>query len=481
MRTDNSLYQQLPQVGEFLASAAGQELLRQYPRPIVLEAVRSAIAELRNAIACGSVTAAVLAVEIQGLAYRVSASLRVHEHRALQPVINATGVILQTNLGRAPLSESAIQNVTAVARGYCNLEFDLDAAKRGQRGARTEELVVQIAGGDPAESAGLIVNNCAAAIFLALNALAEGGEVIVSRGELVEIGGGFRVPDILRKSGARLVEVGTTNRTRIQDYADAVTPDTRLILRVHRSNFQITGFTEQPELRDLVQLGAEAGVPVAVDQGTGCILPLHEYGLDQQSSFIESVRSGAALVCASGDKLLGGPQCGIVVGRQAIVRALRTNPLYRAFRVDKLTIAALEATLLAYLAGQLSTIPVAQMLTISADSIRVRCERWAAALSTERVRASVIPTESVVGGGTTPGSTLPSFAVVLQPAAVSAEALSAQLRHLTPPVIGRIHEGSVLLDLRTVAPEADDATVQLLQAALCANEPFERAQDGPSE
>jgi L-seryl-tRNA(Ser) seleniumtransferase len=467
MRTEmNSLYQQLPQVGEFLSSAAGQELLRQHPRPIVLDALREAIAELRHEISRGSMTGSVLALEIEGLAQRVTAALSVREHRALQPVINATGVILQTNLGRAPLSEAAIQSIAAVARGYCNLEFDLGSGKRGHRGARVEELLMQIAGCDPAESAGLIVNNCAAATFLALNSLAEGGEVIVSRGELVEIGGGFRVPDILRKSGARLVEVGTTNRTRIQDYADAVTAETRLILRVHRSNFEITGFTEQPELRELGRLGADAGVPVMVDQGTGCVLPLDEFGLGQQSSFTDAVKSGAALVCASGDKLLGGPQSGLVVGHQSMVRKLRRNPLYRALRVDKLTIAALEATLLAYLSGQTESIPVAQMLTMDAGTIRTRCERWAAAFNTGPVHASVIPTESVVGGGTTPGATLPSFAVVLQHASMGAGALAALLRYLHPPVIGRIHEGGVLLDLRTVDPAADEAVIGVLRAAF---------------
>jgi L-seryl-tRNA(Ser) seleniumtransferase len=274
------------------------------------------------------------------------------------------------------------------------------------------------------------------------------------------------VPDILRKSGARLVEVGTTNRTRIQDYADAITAETRLILRAHRSNFEITGFTEQAELRDLVQLGADAGVPVMVDQGTGCILPLHECGLGQQSSFVDAVKSGAALVCASGDKLLGGPQAGVVIGQQRIVTRLRKNPLYRAFRVDKLTIAALEATLLAYLSGQADAVPVARMLAMSAEMIRTRCERWAAALNTGHVRASVVPTESVVGGGTTPGATLPSFAVMIEPARISADAMAAQLRHLHPPVIGRVHEGAVLLDLRTVDPDLDDAVVEVLRSGL---------------
>jgi L-seryl-tRNA(Ser) seleniumtransferase len=467
MRTDrDSLYRQLPQVGEFLTSAEGQALLRAHPRPLVVEAVRNAIAELRRAIGRELLTEQQVEAEIQRIPDRVSASLAARDDRAVQPVINATGVILQTNLGRAPLSEDAIEKMAGVARGYCNLEFDLGTGRRGHRGAHAEELLIRATGCDPHEHAALIVNNCAAATFLALNSLAEGGEVIVSRGELVEIGGGFRVPDILRKSGARLVEVGTTNRTRIDDYAAAITSETRLILRVHRSNFEITGFTEQAELRELVQLGTQAGVAVMVDQGTGCLLPLDEYGLGRQSSLAETLRSKTSLVCASGDKLLGGPQCGLIVGGQSLVRKMRMNPLYRAFRVDKLTIAALESTLLAYLSGRAESIPVARMLQMSADSIRMRCEEWAQRLNSEWVRAEVVPVESVVGGGTTPGATLPSFAVALRDSRSTAEALSARLRLLKPPVIGRIHEGLLLLDLRTVFPELDEATVPMIAAAL---------------
>jgi L-seryl-tRNA(Ser) seleniumtransferase len=462
----NSLYQQLPQVGEFLDGADGRELLRTYPRPVVLEAVRAAIRELRNEISRGALSERLFRVELERLHERVAAGVRSHERSRLRPVINATGVILQTNLGRAPLSEACIEQIAAVARGYCNLEFDLGTGDRGQRGAYAEDLVLQLVGRNQADSAALVVNNCAAATFLALNSLAEGGEVIVSRGELVEIGGGFRVPEILRKSGARLVEVGTTNRTRIEDYAAAITAETRAILRVHRSNFEIVGFTGEVELSRLVQLGADASVPVMVDQGTGCVVSLNEHGLGQQSSLIEAVGSGAALVCASGDKLLGGPQCGIVIGEQSIVRKLRTNPLYRALRIDKLTIAALEATLLAYLSGQSETIPALQMIGIRADAIRARCERWASALSSEQVQATVIPTDSVVGGGTTPGATLESFAVALNAVSMRADELAARLRTLDPPVIARIHDRLVLLDLRTVPERDDESIVQLLRAAL---------------
>jgi L-seryl-tRNA(Ser) seleniumtransferase len=295
------LYQRLPQVGEFLDRPEMKDLLRRYPRPMLLAAARDVLAELRHEISRGALSEQSLQIEIERMHERVVHALRQAERPALQPVINATGVILQTNLGRAPLSDAAVEQIAAVARGYCNLEFDLETGERGQRGTHVEKLLLQVLGSDSSGRAALAVNNCAAATFLALNSIAEGGEVIVSRGELVEIGGGFRVPDILRKSGARLVEVGTTNRTRIEDYAAAITSDTRLILRVHRSNFQIVGFTEQVELDELVRLGAEAGVPVFVDQGTGCVASLEEYGLAQQSSFLASVKSGAALVCASGD------------------------------------------------------------------------------------------------------------------------------------------------------------------------------------
>jgi L-seryl-tRNA(Ser) seleniumtransferase len=458
METDlNRVYRQLPQVGEFLDAPAATELLRLYPRPLVLAAVRDVLADLRNEIGRGALTEDTLQFELEHLHEHVASSLLDRRRSALRPVINATGVILQTNLGRAPLSDSAMEQIAAVARGYCNLEFDLETGERGRRGAYVERLLVQLVGSDLRERAALVVNNCAAAAFLALNTLAEGGEVIVSRGELVEIGGGFRVPEILRKSGARLVEVGTTNRTRIEDYAAAITAETRLILRVHRSNFEIVGFTEEPQLRELVQLGTDSGVPVVFDQGTGCVAPLEDYGLVQQSSFLASAGSGAALVCASGDKLFGGPQCGLLVGEQALVRRLRANPLYRALRVDKLSLAALQATLLEYLSNQLESIPAIHMLGLRAEEIRTRCEGWAARLSSESIRAEVVPTANVVGGGTTPNATLPSFAIGLQAKATSADRLAALLRDLDPPVITRIHEGQVLLDLRTVPEHEDEA------------------------
>jgi L-seryl-tRNA(Ser) seleniumtransferase len=380
-------------------------------------------------------------------------------------VINATGVLLQTNLGRAPLSEAAIRAMEQVARGYCNLEFDLKTGKRGRRDAHTEELILRLltlrSGQSMEGKAATVVNNCAAATFLALNSLAEGGEVIVSRGELVEIGGGFRVPEILRKSGAVLREVGTTNRTRVSDYAAAITPQTRLILRVHRSNFRVDGFTQQPRIEELVALGAKASVPVFEDQGTGCVVRLEDSGIREESSWVRSAASRLSLVSASGDKLLGGPQCGILVGERALVERIRANPLARALRPDKLTFAALQATLLAYVAGQEESIPVIGMLRISAGELRERCDALSERLRELGWLAETVAVRSLVGGGTTPGASLPGFAVALSHPTMTEGDLSGALRRLDPPVISRTRRGRVLLDLRTVARE-DDATLRRL-------------------
>lgn len=461
-----ALYRHLPQVGELLDSEPMHALLERFPRPLVRQATNDAIADLRDEIRRGIHDESSLQSKVARLTERINARLVKDNRRALMPVVNATGVILQTNLGRAPLSKAAVEAIAAAAAGYCNLEYDLEAGERGRRGEYVEELLLRALDCDRRQRAALVVNNCAAATFLALNSIADGGDVIVSRGELVEIGGGFRVPDVLRKSGARLREVGTTNRTRIADYADAITPETRLILRVHRSNFAIVGFAEQPPLEDLIRLGERAGVPVMEDQGTGCVFDLAGAGIAPQSSFAESARGGATLTCASGDKLLGGPQCGLIVGEPETIGKLRRNPLYRALRVDKLTITALQATLLAYLAGKAESIPSIRMLNCKAEDIRTRCSAWARVLSSGGLRAVVVPTQSVLGGGTTPGTTLPSFGVALERTGMSADDLAAKLRALSPPVIARISEGKVLLDLRTVAEEFDAHVPGAIREAL---------------
>ena len=462
---DNMLLRQLPSVSDLLERPEIAGLLMRYPREAVTTTARAALAELRECLRHGVLKAEGLPEAIASLGALMGRSLAWQTRPRLRRVINATGVILQTNLGRAPLSAAAVDRITEVARGYCNLEFDLEKGERSRRDLLADELVLRVLDLDETWAVA-VVNNCAAATFLALNTLAEGGEVIVSRGELVEIGGGFRVPEILGKSGAVLREVGTTNKTRKGDYEAALGPQTRLILRVHRSNFQIRGFTEQPEVHELAALGKRAGIPVFEDQGTGCLLDLAEFGFVGEGSLRASVRSGVDLVAASGDKLLGGPQCGLLVGKREIVERIRANPLFRALRVDKLTYAALEATLQAYLLGREGELPVIAMLRLPAEAVRVRCERWVEALRLPGVEVAVVSTASVVGGGTTPCASLPSFAVSMRCAGMGEDALSAILRGLEPAIVGRVSDGRVLLDLRTVTEDEDAEVLSVLQTAL---------------
>ena len=336
------LFRKLPQIGELLDRPEVAALERTYSRKLVVEYVRSALDELRRDLSAGRHTEFSLEQEIRELGSKIEQHLRTAMRTSLRPVINATGVILQTNLGRAPLSQEAVRQIGDIARGYCNLELDLQSGERGRRDMHVQQLILNVLAlrsssnkKDFEGKAAMVVNNCAAACFLALNTLAEGGEVIVSRGELVEIGGGFRVPDILRKSGAVLREVGTTNRTRLSDYEAAIAPATRLILRVHRSNFRMEGFTERPSLEELRDLGERVSLPVFVDQGTGAVVELGGLGIESESSLTRSVASGVALVACSGDKLLGGPQCGILVGAERYIERIRANPLFRAMRVEQ--------------------------------------------------------------------------------------------------------------------------------------------------
>jgi len=467
----NAVYRRLPSVAEVLELDEVDGLRGLGSRELIAESARSVLALLRDRVRVGELDAEALDECLAGIAELVRQQLAERTRPQLRRVVNATGVILQTNLGRAPLSEAAIARIAEVARGYCNLEFDVEAGARSRRDVLVEDLILRVLGvtEEGGRYAAAVVNNCAAATFLALNTMAEGGEVIVSRGELVEIGGGFRIPEILSKSGAVLREVGTTNKTRVSDYAAAIGPATRLILRVHRSNFEIRGFTEQPSMEELISLGREAGVPVFDDQGTGCLVDLAEVGLPGEASWSRSVRSGAALVACSGDKLLGGPQCGILLGSAAAVQRTRANPLFRALRVDKLTYAALEATLQAYLVGREGDLPVVAMLRMPAEAVRVRCRRWVEALQSERLQAEVVETRSVVGGGTTPGASLPSFAVALRCAGLSDDALARRLRGSRPAVVGRASEGRVLLDLRTVAEADDEELIGVVRGALDAS------------
>ena len=386
----------------------------------------------------------------------------------LRPVINATGVIINTNLGRAPLSQRAIAQMTAVARGYSNLEFDLEAGARGSRHAHVRAALRELTGAEDA----LAVNNNAAATLIALEALAAGREVIIARGELVEIGGGFRVPDVMAQSGARLVEVGTTNRVRLADYAAAITPETALILVVHPSNFRIVGFTEAPALADLTALAHERGLPLMHDLGSGAAPLTERFGLGHEPTIAESVRAGADLVCFSGDKLLGGPQAGLLVGTRATIARIEQRPLMRAVRIDKLTLAALEATLRAYTdESWAEELPVWRAIALGRGRIAERAERLARRLLEAGVAAEVIAGESTVGGGSLPGETLPTALCALpargssHATRVDAAGLADALRRGEPPIIARVLRDQTLLDLRTVAPEEEEALYAGIVAA----------------
>jgi L-seryl-tRNA(Ser) seleniumtransferase len=385
--------------------------------------------------------------------------------RGLRHVINASGVILHTNLGRAPLSEAARRAISIEAARYCTLEYDLETGGRGARGKSVEQLLIDLTGAEAA----LVVNNCAAAALLVLTALAREGETIISRGELVEIGGDFRVPDVMAGSGTRLMEVGTTNRTRTADYKQAITEKTRLIMRVHPSNYRIVGFTAAPALTELAGLAHDAGLPLYEDAGSGALLALAPFGLAGEPIISESVRDGADIISFSGDKLLGAAQAGLIVGRQELIERLRKHPLYRALRADKLALAALEATLEAYRRGAcLEEVPALRMLALTAVEIEARARNFVSKLPGEgsagALHTEIIEGQSAIGGGSAPTTHPATVLIALRHETLSAAALDEALRLSTPPVVARISEGRVLLDLRTVA---EDEETDLL-AALCA-------------
>jgi L-seryl-tRNA(Ser) seleniumtransferase len=381
---------------------------------------------------------------------------------SLRTVINATGVILHTNLGRAPLPASALEHICETAAGYSNLEFDVEAGDRGRRDVHVDRLFRKLLGEVSPATSTIVVNNNAAAVLLALNTLGEGGEVIVSRGELVEIGGSFRIPDVMTKSNAVLREVGTTNRTRVGDYERAITEKTRILLRVHRSNFEITGFTEQPRVDELVDLSRQRAIPLMEDLGSGALISLDSLGVSGEPSVLDSLRAGVDIVTYSGDKLLGGPQAGILSGRSDLIARMRSNPLFRALRVDKLTYAALEATLMAYVEGDHEAIPTIRMMRLSREEVGKRAEAVARRVRSLKLSVEVIDGESVIGGGAAPSAVLPTRLLAVSAESLSADELVSRLRLSTPPVIARVEEGHVLLDLRTVFPEQDEVLVQAL-------------------
>src|SRR5215469_34688 len=358
---------------------------------------------------------------------------------SLQPVINATGVILHTNLGRAPLGRAAVDHIREAATQYSNLEFDIEAGERGKRDVHVQRLFARLFG-ETSQCSTVVVNNNAAAVLITLNALAEGGEVIVSRGELVEIGGSFRIPEVMSKSGAVLREIGTTNRTRIADYELAITQRTRLLLRVHRSNFEIVGFAEQPALGELVALGRKHNIPVVEDLGSGALFDLRTLGIHNESTVAESLSAGVDVVTYSGDKLLGGPQAGLITGRSGLVARIRSNPLFRALRVDKLTYAALEATLMAYLREDYEAIPALRFMTVRAEELHRRAEAVARKVRTEapHLEMELVETQSIIGGGAAPTATLPSFALAVTRPGSNPDQLARSLRKSRPPIVARI-------------------------------------------
>ena len=463
----SDLYRLLPSVDEVMRGPQLEAAIAREGRPAVITAARTVLERVRAEIGRGDLDARAVDLLVLGLADAVDRELRASLGYSLRAVINATGVILHTNLGRAPLARSAIENIAHTAAGYSNLEFDLGSGERGERDAHVDRLFRHLfqegAGQNPISS--IVVNNNAAAVWLALNTLAAGGEVIVSRGELVEIGGSFRIPDVMQQSNGILREVGTTNRTRIRDYEQAINEKTRVLLRVHRSNFEITGFTEQPALEDLVGLARARNIPLVEDLGSGAMLDLRAVGVAGEAGVAESVRAGVDVVTYSGDKLLGGPQAGVLTGRADLIRRMRSNSLFRALRVDKLTYAALEATLLAYVKGEHDAVPAVRMMRLSKDAIEARVKKASDQLRRSGIAAEGIDGESLIGGGAAPSATLPTRLLTVAVNGLSAEQLQAQLRSLEFPIIARVQEGRVVLDLRTVPEELDDGLVCGLQKA----------------
>ncbi len=461
-RTKSRL-RQLPKIDELMLFLEKRGLFRQVPRDLVREACRDAVEDLRRRILEADAVEAPAIPDVPTVADAVEKRMMDLKSPRLKRVINATGVILHTNLGRAPLGREAVRRVEAVAGGYSNLEFDLERGERGLRYDHVRELLLVLTGAEEA----LVVNNNAAAVFLVLNTLAEGREAVVSRGELVEIGGEFRIPEVMEKSGVRLREVGTTNRTRLGDYEKALTDRTGLILKVHTSNFRILGFTEEADIADLVALGRRTGIPVMHDLGSGCLVDLQPYGLEREPTVRQSVAAGPDVVTFSGDKLLGGPQAGIILGRRDSLERIRKNPLNRALRIDKLTLAALEATLAAYLdpGRVLEDIPTLKALTEPPAEVRKRARRLVSLIRRSRpegITVALRPGSAMAGGGSLPARDIPTWMVAVKRAGLSPSSLGERLRRLPLPVIARIADEEVLLDVRTL----DDGDFRAVRDAL---------------
>src|SRR3989475_6257311 len=460
------LLRQIPSVDDLLLQPRLAALAKRVDRNLVVEVARAALSDLRARIA-GETNFTAVSLDAASVEGFIAAAVERILSRSLQPVINATGVILHTNLGRAPLGEAVVEEFRRTATQYSNLEYDLEAGARGKRDVHTAELLTRLTGAEAA----IVVNNCAAAVLVTLAALAHGGEVVVSRGELIEIGDGFRIPEIMEQSGALLREVGTTNRTKLADYENAINEKTRVLLRVHPSNFTVTGFTDKPSLEDLVALSQRAGLPLVEDLGSGCLVDLTECGI-AEPTVRQSVEAGVGIVTFSADKLLGGPQAGILAGKKELITRVRRHPLFRALRVDKLTIAALEITLGAYLRAAWEEIPAMRMIRMSFQEVRRRAENLIRELRPElpldEVEIDVVDSTSLVGGGSTPAQSLPSKVIRIASARYSAAKLEQRLRRAPAGVslIARVEDDRLILDLRTVFPEQAPVLVKTLAAAL---------------
>lgn len=457
----NKILSNLPSVDELLKSPQGVQWTCIHKKKLVLSAIRNVISDRRNAILKGRP----VNIETEFISLDIERELNKLSSFSLVPVINATGIVIHTNLGRAAMSDNVMENILKVGNGYSNLEYDLVIGKRGQRHVHNKRLLREITGAED----GLIVNNNAAAVLLCLNTLARDKEVIVSRSELVEIGGSFRVPDVMAASNAVLRDVGTTNKTHPYDYTNAINDNTGLLLKVHQSNYKIIGFTKEVKIEELVSIGKEHNIPVMFDLGSGCLVDLRPFGIRTEPSVQEIIRSGADIITFSGDKLLGGPQGGIILGKKKYIEKIQKNPLARALRIDKLTIAAFEATLLDYmdLEQARQEIPVLRMLLQPVKDIRTRANRIALAL--RRVvdeKIYVIEDLSLAGGGALPDTEFPTYAVSIKPAHISVNELESRLRQGSPPVIARIKSESLLLDARTIGKEEVGLVVKAVAAAL---------------
>jgi len=449
----NDKLRQVPSVDQLLRTDAARELRERVGTRRATNIARSVIVEIRALVRSGSAGDGLLAEAIR----RMEATAERESQSGIKAVINATGVLLHTNLGRAPLSQATREAIDEAAR-YCSLEYDLESGARGGRGTRVESLLKDLTGAEDA----LVVNNCAAAALLIIKVLAGDGETIVSRGELVEIGGDFRVPDVMASSGTRMIEVGTTNRTHLQDYQRAINANTRLIMRVHPSNYRIVGFASSPALGELASLALEAGLPLYEDAGSGQLADLRKYGVVDEPVVREIVESGVDVISFSGDKLLGSAQAGLIVGKQSIVSQLRKHPLYRALRSDKLRLAALQATLVSHERDVAhAEVPVIHMLSLSADELEQRALSLAGGLDVELVAG-----ESALGGGAGPTSTFSTTLIAITHPTKSAQEIEHELRNYSPPIIARISEGKVLLDLRTVFDDQLPA-IRAALASIC--------------